>query len=132
MPEDAHIIDRYTRAQAIEDGVLVDLAEGTLAALVREAGVTVPLAMTRNAYTDTVALTPDAELAGATEEGRLRHMLARLRDAMRRAPPEDTMVTFTVEVIRHDCRIDKVRLWAIVDGGDDGAPAMTVMLPEDY
>ena len=57
-------ISVYSRAQAIEDGVLVDLMQhptperpelDDLAKLVREAGFNVPLAMTCGAFAATVA-----------------------------------------------------------------------------
>ena len=42
----APIIHAYSRAQAIEDGVLVDVASGDTAALVREVGIKYPVALT--------------------------------------------------------------------------------------
>lgn len=50
MFTDADIISRYTRAEAIEDGELIDVTETA-----REAGFTVPVARTRAAWVDCVA-----------------------------------------------------------------------------
>lgn len=40
------VIFTYTRKQAIEDGVLVDLMQDEMAKLVREAGFRIPIVMT--------------------------------------------------------------------------------------
>ncbi len=40
------VISTYTRAQGIEDGMLVDLSTGELGQLAREAGFKVPVAVT--------------------------------------------------------------------------------------
>ena len=48
-------INVYTRRQAIEDGVLVDLMQPETAGLVREAGFKFPVAMTAGAFAATVA-----------------------------------------------------------------------------
>ena len=45
------VISRYTRAQAIEDGVLVDVSE-----LAREAGFRFPVAMTPESFETTVSV----------------------------------------------------------------------------
>ena len=56
------MISSYTRAEAIEDGVLVDLsADAETKLLVQEAGFRVPIAMTVEAFMETV-------LAGTTEQ----------------------------------------------------------------
>ena len=43
--EDAEVIHRYTRKQAIEDGILVDLSE-----IAGEAGIKYPVAVTRGVF----------------------------------------------------------------------------------
>ncbi len=67
--EDFDIIDRYTRAQAIEDGVLVDLCQDETASLVYEAGFRLPLAMTVTAFSKTVAPRRRRTAAGTGREG---------------------------------------------------------------
>src|SRR5260370_33326576 len=57
------VISSYSRAQAIEDGVLVDLMQGELASLVREAGFKFPIAMTTAAFE--LAVWPIAEEDGS-------------------------------------------------------------------
>src|SRR4051794_7866001 len=55
MFDDAEIISRYTRGQAIADGLLVDLMQPETAGLVREAGFKWPVAMTATAFAKAVA-----------------------------------------------------------------------------
>ena len=47
--EEADLIHSYSRKQAIEDGVLVDLMQPGLVELVKEAGFRFPIAMTSTA-----------------------------------------------------------------------------------
>ena len=59
--EEADVIYAYTRQQAIEDGVLVDLMQPGLVELVHNAGIKFPVAMTAEAFSDYVELTPMAK-----------------------------------------------------------------------
>jgi hypothetical protein len=53
MFEDAELIHRYSRAQAIADGVLIDVSEAT-----KEAGFKFPVALTAAAWAQCVAVPP--------------------------------------------------------------------------
>ena len=125
------VISTYTRAQAIEDGFLVDVSETA-----REAGFTVPVAVTRTVWERLVAL-PEGYRGFQDERGRLWDVLWVARHYALRASANDR-VTMCVLVrdIRKDLR-DSNRpprrhfpIVAIGDG-DDGEPAITVMFPED-
>jgi hypothetical protein len=59
--DDAEIISRYTRAQAIEDGILVDMTAEPFGDLAREAGLKWPIAMTATAFNEFVAVDKDAK-----------------------------------------------------------------------
>jgi len=50
MFENAEVIDSYTRAQAIEDGVLIDVSNAA-----KEAGFRIPIALTTAVWADCVA-----------------------------------------------------------------------------
>jgi hypothetical protein len=50
--DDTEIISRYTRAQAIEDGISVDMTAEPFGDLAREAGLKWPIAMTATAFND--------------------------------------------------------------------------------
>jgi hypothetical protein len=123
MFEDADLIHRYSRADAIRDGVLIDVS-----ATARQAGFRYPVALTVAAWAKCVAVPPGVE--GQDEAGRLWDVLWLLACAARRgdAGPE---VPFAVHV-RNDNR-DRtpplVRLKAVCGPGDRGEPVATVMLP---
>lgn len=132
---DAVVIYQYTRADAIEDGVLVDLMQhptperpelDDLCSLVREAGFRVPVAITATAFNETVAPT-DGELPpGQNLKGRLWDVLMALRVAGR-LRADDDRVHFKVAVWNGKKRED-VALWALCGPGDDAKPVLTIML----
>jgi hypothetical protein len=125
MFEEADLIYRYTRAQAIEDGVLIDVST-----VAREAGITYPVALTSAAWGRCVTVPPGVECQD--EAGRLWDVLFLLRLAIGRSDggPE---VCFGAHV-RDDYREGTpplVRLKAVCGPGDAGEPVITVMLPEE-
>jgi hypothetical protein len=124
----AELAHAYTRAQAIKDGVLVDLSDSPL---VREAGFRLPLAMTAAAYARAVALTPAARRAGNDADGRLWDVLWVLRQAVRRTTPGEREVRFTVYAVVDRVRPTPVRLKCLCGPGDAGEPVLTVMLPAE-
>lgn len=120
---DADIIHRYTRAQAIDDGVLAEIP----AALAQQAGFLCPIAMTATAYGD-VAEWPANE-PGQDTTGRLWDVLMAFKIAARHAGDSDC-VTFTVlRVPRGGTAPRPVRLVGHIGPGDDGEMVMTVMFP---
>jgi hypothetical protein len=125
MFENADLIHSYTRADAIRDGVLIDVSEAA-----REAGYRFPVALTRAAWERCVAVPPGIECQD--EAGRLWDVLTMLRFAIRRSAGGPA-VRFGVHV-RTDNR-DRtpplVSLKALCGPGDDGEPVITVMLPEE-
>jgi hypothetical protein len=119
------VISTYSRAQALEDGELVDASQ-----LAREAGVRYPVALTRAAWGHCVALSPAAKRAGNDETGRLWDVLWMMANAVRRRP-EGSEVLFELYCVTTDVRASRVRLRAVMGPGDDAAPVLTVMLPEE-
>ncbi len=125
MFDEADLIYRYTRAQAIEDGVLIDVS-----AVAREAGIRYPVALTSDAWARCVAVPPGVECQD--EAGRLWDVLHLLRLAVARGGG-GAEVRFGVEV-RNDNRERTpplVRLKAVCGPGDRGEPVLTVMLPDE-
>jgi hypothetical protein len=125
MFEDADLIHRYTRADAIRDGTLIDVSTTA-----REAGFKYPVALTAAAWGRCVAVPPG--VACQDEAGRLWDVLFLLRCATARGPA-GSVVPFAVHV-RNDNRDGTsplVRLKAVCGPGDDGAPVVTVMLPDE-
>lgn len=127
MFEESEIVHRYTRRQAIADGVLVDLLQPETASLVKEAGFQWPVAMTVGAFSETVCA-PGAELPpGQDVKGRLWDLLRNLWLAVRLRGRHSDRVRFKVLV--WDCQRHRtVRLWSHCGPGDQGEPVITVML----
>ncbi len=125
------VLSAYTRAQAIEDGFLVDVSDTA-----REAGFTIPVAVTRAVWDRIVAL-PEGYLGFQDERGRLWDVLWMARHYALRASGSDR-VTMCVLVrdVRKDLRDSnrpprKHFPIVAIGAGDDGGPAITIMFPED-
>ena len=119
------VIHRYTRAQAIEGGVLVDVS--TLKPdLVANAGIRWPVAMTSEAWEQYVVV-PEG-IQGQDMTGRLWDILWMFRNAAKQDGQE---LLFQLHV-RNDNRAPKlVTLKAVSGPGDKGEPVITIMLPEE-
>jgi hypothetical protein len=119
------LIHCYTRAQAIADGVLVDVS-GTA----REAGIRSPVALTRAVWERCVVVPPGVMCQD--EAGRLWDVCWLLACVIRGCPG-GPVVRFAVHV-RNDNRERTpplVRLKAVCGPGDDGEPVVTVMMPAE-
>src|SRR4051794_30073727 len=120
------VIYAYTREQAINDGVLVDVTETA-----KEAGFRVPVALTRAAWAEYVAV-PDG-VEGQDEAGRLWDVLWMCRHGIGRNPDEASELHFRL-CVRSDNRPGDpplVTLKAVVSPGDDPEPVITIMKPEE-
>ena len=127
--DDAEVISTYSRAQAIEDGVLVDLRAGELDELVRQAGIRFPVACTAEVFSSCIDLTPAAKRAGNDIKGRCWDVLWMLRQAIRAARPGTTRITFKVAVVRERVRPTPTELVAVCGPGDDMEPVITIQFP---
>ena len=123
------VIYSYTRAQAIEDGVLIDAT-----ALARDAGFKWPVALTAAAWEDCVAWS-DADnqrQAYQDQTGRLWDVLFMAAYAIRTARNADQQLLFDLHCIPCDGRATKsqqLTLKLVLGPGDDGKPVITIMLP---
>jgi hypothetical protein len=124
MFENADLIHRYSRADAIRDGVLIDVS-----AVADEAGIRYPVALTCAAWERCVTIPPGVECQD--EAGRLWDVVWLLACAMRRATARE--VRFGVHVCNdnRDGTLPLVQLKAVCGPGDQGEPCITVMLPEE-
>jgi len=124
-------IDTYRRAQAIADGLLVEVAEE----ITREAGFTVPVAVTAAAWADCVAWSAaDNQRKGTVhdEQGRLWDVLWMTRCAIRRAPRGTERVPVHLHRAPRDgrdVRPQPVTLMARCGPGDHGEPVIAIMQP---
>jgi hypothetical protein len=116
----------YTRRQAIEDGVLVDLMQPETVALVREAGFKFPVAMTSGAFSATVAEIDKPLPEGQDMQGRLWDVLWMLRHGIKTSRTPDR-ARFVV-MVWNGRHYDRVELWATCGPGDNGEPVITILL----
>jgi hypothetical protein len=141
------VIGGYTRAQAIEDGVLVDLTPWA-----KEIGVGTdiycgfkfPVAITRAAWSDFIEL-PESHLTasdkrrsyGQSERGRahdvLMVLLFAIRASLRASQGPISQLNFTMSRIPYqgDRHPQPRCLKAICGPGDTPEPVITIMLPEE-
>ena len=108
------LIYSYTRAQALADGVLVDLS-----AHAHRAGVKYPTACTASvcALIDCIANSDTDELAGIVRDVRADAVLRELLAAIRKARGTD----------RVHFQALGAALWAQCGPGDTAAPVITIM-----
>src|SRR5258708_38971929 len=116
------IISTYSRAEALEDGALVDVSETA-----REAGIRYPVALTRGAWAEAVEVPRGA--VGQDEAGRLWDVFWSLRMAIRAAQSGADRLTFRVSVVGERRKRRTVDLVSVCGPGDDAEPVITVMLP---
>jgi hypothetical protein len=125
MEEGFVLISTYSRAQAIEDGTLFDVTE-----VAREAGISLPTALTREVWEWFVALSPAAKEACNDERGRLHDILWMFRCAAARAPKDVSELRFELYVVTNTPEPELVTLKAICGPGDDERPVITILLPD--
>ena len=131
-------ISVYTRAQAIEDGQLIDVSTTA-----REAGIVWPVALTSAAWADCVEWTDATEArkgyTGQSESGRLWDVLWMLslavRGALRRGLDASQQPLYysllRTSAAGRGVMPRKATLKFMVGPGDQGEPVITVMLPSE-
>ncbi|MGF6641283.1 DUF6573 family protein [Paraburkholderia sp. MM6662-R1] len=119
-------ISSYTRAQAIADGVLVDVS-----ALAREAGFRIPVAVISAVWADCVAWTDADSERG--ESGRLWDVLWMGALAAKRARGAQRIPFELHRVPRggRGTRPRPVTLNLHLGPGDDAEPVITILMPEE-
>ncbi len=128
---DAEVIYRYTRADAIRDGVLVDVT-----ATANEAGITVPVAVTAGVWQGYVAPSYIEDLPGQDSAGRLWDLLWMLTIAARRAQHTSVLFFAVLFLVSPDAAggsptHEEITFKAVCGPGDQGEPVITIMLPEE-
>jgi hypothetical protein len=116
----------YTRAQAVADGVQVDVTKTA-----QEAGIKFPVFLTRAVFEACVAIPPD--VAGQDEAGRLWDVVWMLRFAILRSHGHTDRLPVALYVRNDNHRAKLVKLIAACGplDLDDPQPAITVMLPDE-
>jgi len=121
---DAVLVHAYTRAQALEDGCLVDVSETA-----REAGFRVPVALTAAVWADCVAWDNEREVCYQDESGRLWDVLSMAFFHARAHGDADRLHFSLLRVRSGGLRPALVRLVLRVGPGDGGEPVLTIMQP---
>lgn len=133
---EADVIFQYTRAQALADGVLVEIDSNVC----REAGFRYPVAVTRSVWSNLIELNPAAERAGCDISGRTWDILWMLRVAIKGAPDGDTIPYSLCVVVpsdspyrrsRHEATPSLVALKSVCGPDDNGEPCITIMMHDE-
>ena len=126
------VIYAYTRAQAVADGVQVDVTKTA-----QEAGIKFPMFLTRAVWENYVTVPPD--VTGQDEAGRLWDVVWMTRFGIIRARPGKeggatcTRIPVALYVRNDNHRAKLVKLIATCGplDMDDPQPAITVMMPDE-
>jgi hypothetical protein len=125
------VIYAYTRKQAIEDGVLIDVTD-----MAREAGFRWPVAVTAAVWADCVAWSDEdnAHQPYQDESGRLWDLLFVATYAVQTARQDNGQLKYDIwRVPRdgHSTDSQLVSLKLIAGPGDAGEPVVTIMQPHE-
>ena len=120
------VIYSYTRAQAVADGVQVEVTKTA-----QEAGIRFPVFLTRTVFDAYVAVPPN--VSGQDEAGRLWDVVWMLRFAILRAKPGVDRIPVALYVRNDNHAAKLVKLIATCGplDIDDPQPAITVMMPDE-
>ena len=120
------LVYSYTRAQALADGVQVEVTTTA-----KEAGISFPVFLTRTVFEAYVTVPP--EVSGQDETGRLWDIVWMLRFAILRARPGVQRIPVALYVRNDNRRPRLIKLVATCGplDIDDPQPAITVMLPDE-
>lgn len=119
------VIDSYSRADAIADGVLVDVTS-----VAKEAGILYPTAITQAVWSAYVAVPSGVECQD--EAGRLWDIVYMFAmHARRGSGPRADEMRYRLYVRNDNRRPKLVTLKAICGPGDDGEPVITIMMPNE-
>ena len=120
------VIYSYTRKQALEDGVLVDLSSWAA-----ETGFTIPVACTAAVWNQYVVPPGDTAELGQSERGRGHDLLWMLYVAIRRQQGTADRLLYEVIFVNDKHQQETIQLKAICGPGDDGEAVLTIMLPNE-
>ncbi len=116
----------YTRAQAVADGLQVEVTKTA-----QEAGIRFPMFITRTVYDTYVTVPPG--VTGQDEAGRLWDLVWMTRFAIIRSKPGVDRLPVALYVRNDNVRSRLVKLVATCGplDFDDPAPAITLMMPDE-
>lgn len=119
------LIYSYTRRQAIDDGVLIDVT-----ATAKELGFSVPVAVTSTLWHEYVEPSEALVNEGQSVEGRLWDLLNLLRIHARKS--DGCLINYACLFQMESGRPPALKkLKAQIGPGDNSEPVITIMLPEE-
>ena len=125
----AEIVSSYSRAQAIDDGILIDVSQSAVGKL----GFRFPVAVTQGTWETFVspglAGLPEAE-AGALCVQRTASLLAIVRDCIMAAGKAGGDRIHALAFSERQPR-QAVEIWCRCGPGDRGEPVLTIMLADE-
>lgn len=121
MLENAEVIYSYTRKQAIEDGVLVDVTK-----VAAEAGFKYPVVVTKRVWDEVVTPDDASKEYGQSEEGRLWDVLWMCMVAAKGSRGSEIRFQLYVQNGRVK---ELITLKAFCHPGDQWEPVVTIMMP---
>lgn len=133
MFNEQNIVYKYTRADAIQDGVLIDVSETA-----QQEGFFFPVALTQAVWDECVAWSADDNERTNTlqdQDGRLRDLITMLKRTIRAsgssAGPELLFSVFRTP--RKGGRLPRrVELVSVCGPGDSFEPVLTILSKEEY
>lgn len=129
QPSDFTVIHSCTRAQALNDGMLIDMTE-----MAAEAGIKYPTAVSGNLYHEHIVPSANTLDIDQSMVGRLWDVLMVFRVYAQRS--QGSRVSFPVDFVSGRSSggapvVRTVTVLAMVHPGDSGEPVVTFMLLED-
>ena len=128
----SEVVSGCSRAQAIEDGMLVDVS------LIEKTGFSYPVAVTRTVWERYIEWNPEDSKRQTSQDvyGRLHDILQMLKIAIRSKNDSTDVIFFRVNVVLRNSisrakRPRLVKLKAICGPGDNEEPVITIMLPDE-
>jgi hypothetical protein len=118
------VICTYTRAQALEDGVLVDVSS-----VAKEAGISFPTAVTSSVWYQYILPLDKLEACGQSISGRLGDLLHMLR--RKALKTNSSLLYFHCLFLGYDEKHEEVKFKALCGPGDNHEPVITIMLPHE-
>ena len=120
-----NVIYSYTRADAIEDGVLIDVTT-----MAKDAGFKMPTVVTQSIWHDWIEPDAEAKSLGQDVNGRLWDLLFMAHTAIKRANRATDRIRFQVLFTKGNKQVTAD--FTIVCGpGDTAAPVLTIMQAGD-
>lgn len=125
------IISSYSRSNAIEDGILIEVPQE----FSKEAGITFPVAYTVG-LSDYVEPDDIGEMPGQSRDGRLWDLLFMFKMAAKTSKTSSDRLNYKVifqmrkQIHNRKITIPKtITVYAVCGPGDNGEPVITLMLP---